>query len=299
LKKKDLLKEYQNTFTNYMDLFFRSRILTNASLIFFSGFPTNLPDIYKTEMVLFANQLEEISKSEYEKIYSEYMFKHEVFEEARKEYYPELLDVEPTTFTRNELISNLAHFYLSSLEKNPSFDKSDLDNLLRADFKYSILSSELILSFTYLDSFMNDSIKIIFRMKPQQMKSKNKTIDYEKLFSGLSLKKIKEEIMGKEIRKFSNEKLIDRINILKKMGVEISLSENIVDILYKSRDVRNLIVHNSGKIDATFKSKYKDDKYKLDETFHLTNVYLKEITDILIELIRQIYVSILKKFFKK
>lgn len=297
MKKKDLLNAYQNTYTNYKDLFFRSRILTNTSLIFFSGFPMNLPDFYKTEMILFTNQLEEISKSEYEKIYSEYLFKHEVLEEERKEHYPELLDVEPT-ITKNELISNLAQFYLSSLEKNPSFDKSNLDNLLRTDFKYTILSSELILNFTYLDSFLSDSLTIIFQIKPQQLKTKNKTIDYEKLFSGLSLRKIKEEVIGKEIRNFGNEKLFDRINILKKIGVEISLSENNENVLYKSRDVRNLIVHNNGKINAEFKSKYKNDEHNLGETFHLTNVYLKRVTDILMELIRQVYVSILDKFFK-
>jgi len=285
MNKQEEWDGFYNAFREYIISFRKSRILTNASLILLKDFPKNLPEEYQGDYESFVDNFKKILDSMVEDLRKdeEYM---ERFGTKGKKIIPE-----------QELMFYLAQHVFTKAKKKDF--RYEIDELLYIDFENILMNNELIIAFAYLDSFLSDSLRVIYQVKPEQLKTKHKAIDYERLFSTTSLEELKNKIIEEEVFHFGWKSLVQRFDILKDIGIKISLTKKSKEELFELEQVRHIIIHNYSKVNSEFIKKTKRSDLLVGEKYQVTQKQLKELIDAMEIIFDQVLIKIATKFFGK
>ena len=148
-------------------------------------------------------------------------------------------------------------------------------SLRSADFIRDMSLVYLVVEF---ESFLKELLKVTFQKKPQILASSEKTITYEELVRFNTIEDALNEIIEKEASKIVNEG-IEKMNRSFNKKFKMRLSDYVDWEKFKERFYRrNIIVHNNGVVNKTYKSKtgYTNGNIKLI----VTESYLEETFDI-------------------
>lgn len=285
MKKEEAWNVFCNAYKEYITSFRKSRILTNTSLILLRDFPVNLPEEFKQDYQYFLEAFGEILESMVEEI------------RIGDQYIEKYRMKGKTIIPENELMFYLAQ-HVFTKAKYADF-KYEIDELLYVDFENILMNNELIIAFAYLDSFLSDSLRIIYQIKPEQLKTKNKSIDYEKLFSTETLDELKEKIIEEEVFQFGWKSLQQRFDVFEDIGIKINLTKKSADLIFELEQVRHIIIHNNNKVNNVFIQKTNRKDLTVGEKYQVTQYQLKEIINVMDFIFDSVLIKTAEKFFGK
>lgn len=131
------------------------------------------------------------------------------------------------------------------------------------------------------DDFLISTIKLIATLHPQGAEL-NITIPSKDILGCYDIDEIKEQMIQRKIEALGYECYQEKLEFLRKRGVELSLSEDVyLDDMILFSEIRNILVHNAGIVNIRFlsriiKTKYKDE-YQVGETIILTHEYMTQV----------------------
>ncbi len=160
-----------------------------------------------------------------------------------------------------------------------------------------IFKMGLISYFSLFEGFNKDYFQKLYVYKPEIMKTKNRSVDLEFLFTFKDYKELSEAVSQEEIEEFGY-KNIDEIAELINEKLNINLKKNLkcwFD-LRESYYRRNSIVHNDGKKSNIYLQKLSLEKEELNEPLINDIDYMWKCHDNLSTYIDYIDDSIRKKF---
>lgn len=143
-----------------------------------------------------------------------------------------------------------------------------------SEFNNVVLKSIVIHACSIFDTFINKLLDLLYKRDTRILKSSKKQISYETLFSASSLEEIIQQIIEMEIHSQSYRNIKERVlQIRDTFGLKLNeieddpkffVEEINLNALMEIFAVRNIIVHNGGIINKTFKTIVTDEKYRLN-----------------------------------
>lgn len=173
-----------------------------------------------------------------------------------------------------------------------------------------IHSMSLIYMVAHFEVFWSTVTELLLSFFWESMKSKEKTISYYDALSFNSTKELRKHIISKEIYKVGFGGIRDRINFLedrlnlifeyeKLQGVRNNWNSIEIDSLIEVHSTRNIIIHNSGKIDARYLHENKASKFKIGENRELSKKYILDSSGVLFRVCTSYYNVARKKVSDK
>ena len=180
------------------------------------------------------------------------------------------------------------------LEKDKNLDKLE-DILTNDDNKpmnwsyYEIIKSLIIVRMvTHFEVFLNDLTEEIIKSDygeniiKEEIGKKKKKFQYNKVYKYNDINELKNEVVEDYLNNhFSNKNIKEKMEKIQENYLNISI--NNIDKIEELIQTRNIIVHNSGKIDEQYiditgNNDYEvDDKRKINEDYIYDNYkYLRE-----------------------
>jgi len=148
------------------------------------------------------------------------------------------------------------------------------------DFMKISLSNELIFQYTIFESFLSLVFEILSELKPKLWQKEKINIDYIKLNKLIKSYELEDYYKDRFYFLISIGKINDRFKKLNNYGLKIPLQEirETIDGLEKFKAVRDIYVHNNGKVNRKFKT-LVETNIEIDKEYPLTINYLNEIED--------------------
>jgi hypothetical protein len=158
------------------------------------------------------------------------------------------------------------------------------------------------MSFVYLmakfEDFISKQFLIVFTRKREVLKTKDKNVTYQELFSASKLEELWDKIIEHEITQIMMKDLEGINEDLKHfLGIDLKSNTNNWKSMREYFQRRNILLHNNGRINSIYRQKtghngaeghLSVDKEYLSNAIRLSEIYCNEITD-----------KILQKFAKK
>lgn len=167
------------------------------------------------------------------------------------------------------------------------------------DFERLLYSQELVMIIAYLDTFMVDTIRIICHLKPEVLKI-NKQIEWDAILNCGGWDNLIDYLSERYVFDFGYKTINQRLDHMEnKLGIEIEASSSEIEYLVEAKLIRDVIVHNGGKINRQYINKSKKNDLILGEFIEISPECLYKVTHTARKLVGDIFVSVSKKFFNK
>ena len=150
------------------------------------------------------------------------------------------------------------------------FEKHDL-------IEEHTLKMSLIYYFSLFEAFNKDFFQILFKYKPELMKSKKKHLNYETILKFSDINELHEFITQKEVNKYGYfdidiiaKILMDKLKI--NLKEELECWEKLRENYYR----RNIIVHNDGKTSSVYLKILELSDKEINRELKCDDIYLGE-----------------------
>lgn len=158
---------------------------------------------------------------------------------------------------------------------------------------------ELVMHYSNFEGILADSIRAICHTCPNVMK-KRKTMEWKEILSCSSWDELIDILIEKFVREMGWMPLQKRLNTFSDdFKLKIQFDEDDIRTIEELELVRNLIVHNGGKVDQKYVMFKKASNPKVGDYIPADNEYLKNISVTLKMVASEIYIEISKKYFDK
>jgi hypothetical protein len=168
------------------------------------------------------------------------------------------------------------------------------------DLDRTFISRELIMHFAYFVAFLSDSLRAICNTRPEVLKNSENTFNWEQIITCGSWEKILNKMTEDFIYDFgflSIKKCINKIR--NKFGILKQVPEEDIIVLEEASYVRNLLVHNGGRINLDYINKTGRKDFKIGALFPINIEYIETVFKTMQFLSNDLFFEISKKFFKK
>jgi len=119
-------------------------------------------------------------------------------------------------------------------------------------FNEQVYAQQLVMTFAHLDAFIADSVRAICQACPDVLKSSRK-IDWETVLSTRNWGTLFQMLVDRYIHQFGFQSVVERIDKMRSaFGLDIELAERIRRVLEVGEMIRNLFVHNGGRVSQDF-----------------------------------------------
>ncbi|WP_299214675.1 hypothetical protein [uncultured Aquimarina sp.] len=259
------------------------------------------------------------TKDKYELLIEEYNNKYwndfnENLESAQKLYYASLigLDVFKDDEKLNDLLKRLSRLYEDSTDKTfPTISTLPTINGVRGaniisikalKFKkpemlneiHKIALNQLVVTYSLLlENFIGSTIQDHLERFPKALKSQKSTFKDDELIESLLEGNTLQTIIGRKVNDIMYGSIQDWFKHLSKIGFDITLDENLVEMYL----VRNCIIHNGNRVSEKLVSQFGN-KFHLNDKIVLTDQELTKYFKSLRDIIRLIRHNILEKQLK-
>jgi len=157
----------------------------------------------------------------------------------------------------------------------------------------------LVMHFSNFEGILADSLRAICCVRPEVMKNK-KTVEWEEILSLKSWKELMDVLTEKFVRDLGWQSLEERVETFRtRFGLEINLAENDRAVLKEIELIRNLIVHNAGKINAAYLKLKPTENLKCGDLIPINDNYLEDVSRTLRLIASDIYLEISIRYFGK
>ncbi len=117
------------------------------------------------------------------------------------------------------------------------------------DFSQTVYAKEVVMQVAYLDAFVQDTIAVICRLRPEVTKSTKQIADFFR----------------------------ERVNWFEQFGLDLKAAETQIRWLEEAENVRHILVHNGGKVDEEFLRRTGRKDLTVGEPFPLRWHYLLRV----------------------
>jgi hypothetical protein len=165
------------------------------------------------------------------------------------------------------------------------------------DFERLFFSQELVMMLAHLEAFLSDSLRVICRVKPEILKS-SKKIDRSKIIDFGNWDEIMEFLIEDYVYDFGWETFKNKIKFLNdNIGLSIEISDTEISIFEDAENIRNIIVHNGGRISQEYINRTKKYDMNVGDLIPITSEFIEEVANEILLLGWEIFALISKKFF--
>jgi hypothetical protein len=287
-------EDYRKVFLNYQQTASETILISLVTEEILKDFPKNIPKNVGTPAF---QTLSRISQSiiQAEKEFSEgKAASHETkqkleksenhFEESKKTKSTELAD---------KVAFEILCLMISSVGCDEKFDFKNLDFSRLQNFQ------GLIMHFSNFEGILADSLRAICYVRPEVMKKK-KTVEWEEILSLKSWQDIIDMLTEKFVYDLGWQSLEERVNTFRTLfGLELNFSEDEIAVLKKVELIRNLIVHNAGKVNADYLKLEPSEKLQIGDYVPFDKEFLEHVSRTLQSIAANIYLQISIKYFGK
>lgn len=184
-------------------------------------------------------------------------------------------------------------FTLTTLIANRGIRLKDID------FQRILYSQELVMHHSNFEGILTDSMRTICYVCPDVMKRK-RTIEWEEILSCGCWDELMDTLVEKFVRDMGWETLEKRLALFTDfLNLDIQFDENDITIIKEVELIRNLIVHNGGKVNQEYIALKNAKGLKIGDYIPLDADYLKLVSTTLNMVASEIYIEISKKYFGK
>ncbi len=146
------------------------------------------------------------------------------------------------------------------------------------------LPMALNMSFLYIvalfDAFVSDAFTSVLLERPAMMRTKKKSINYEKILSFITVEELITYMANREILEDSYSSVHEQWKEYKdRFGVTIDESICTIDYLAEVIAQRNLLAHNNGVVNQRYLESVKQPMLKLGDKIQLTQVKWNEYAE--------------------
>jgi hypothetical protein len=180
-----------------------------------------------------------------------------------------------------------------------SFHRKKIKDENIMSFKNVMYSQQLIMTFAYLDAFMAESLRIICMICPHVLKS-NKKIEWETILNLGNWERIEEHFRESYVFSFGWESVTTRIiKMQNDLGLELSIPNEILSKLDESELMRNIVVHNGGRVSAEFLKRTGRTDVIVGQQIPISHDFVDSTTYAACSVIKVLFADVSKKYFKK
>jgi len=172
-----------------------------------------------------------------------------------------------------------------------------IEEVFASDFKPFFMSLLFIQIRTTLDIYFNDILELIFINHIDILKNSSKQHSTEEILSFDDMDDLIRYLGMKEIQRFNDNNSKNKIEYLKKLlNKEQILTEMIISKFIEVSEIRNILVHNEGRINDRFEKLVNNPKYNNKISIEINEGILLEAIESMISLINEIDKEFCNKF---
>ncbi|GEM_PF-5884080 len=165
--------------------------------------------------------------------------------------------------------------------------------------KNVLREQDIVMTIAHTESFLNDSLIAICRKKPAIIENSQKQVTWEKALSHMTRESLFEDLMAEYIdSQFRGKSVADRaVYFIKKHGLNLKLQGDMLADLELAEQVRHIIMHNGGRIDARFKKRTGVTDLEVGSVYPLDDGFVRNVALSAAELGGEVFMAISEKFF--
>jgi len=166
------------------------------------------------------------------------------------------------------------------------------------DFQEALYHQQLVMLVAHTEAFWGDSIRAICCAAPGILKSQKRQIswsdalnysDRESLLSALIENFVSDMTQNKGVKCFLE-------NLKKRLKLHIVVDQHAINAMVTAEQVRHIIVHNGGKIDARFLEKTKIQQ-AVGEDFKVTVGFMRDVAQASTSIALAVFEAVARKYF--
>ena len=170
--------------------------------------------------------------------------------------------------------------------------------IFEVDYERLFCHQELIMLFAQIDAFLADTLRVICRVCPQIL-SRNKTVEWATVLSCGGWEELLDFLVERYVYEFGWAPLPKRLELLREqLGLEVSYSDSDIELLGEAENIRNIVVHNSGRVSQEYIERTKRRGLAVGDYVPLTLDYLEEVSEACRMLVAELFVAVSRKFFE-
>lgn len=171
------------------------------------------------------------------------------------------------------------------------------EEVLASDFKPFFMSLLFIQIRTILEIYFNEILEYIYINKIDILKNSNKKYSTEEILSFEHMERLHSYLAINEIKKFNENNSKNKIEYLKTfLNKDDILTETLISKFIEISEIRNLLVHNEGRINDRFDKLVNNPKYNRIIKIEIDEGRLLEAIDSMISFISELDKEICNKF---
>lgn len=276
-------EDYHKIYWTYELSVNQTKILSYFGRDIFKEFPDNLPEKLRSK---WSNNFKiflkicEIGTS---------FFDHEINDEEASNKLKELGSEFEDKDEKNSIMMDEIAFYFSMMKLGIRPNNINFQRLF--------LSQELVMVIAHLEAFLSDSLRVICKVKPEILKN-NKKIDRSTIISLGDWDNVMDHLIEDYIFEFGWKTLNEKISFLnEKIGLNIEIPDSELSLLKEAENIRNIVVHNGGKISQEYINRTKKFDLKLGDDIPIKSEFIEGVLGNSLLLGCDIFVQISEKFF--
>lgn len=167
------------------------------------------------------------------------------------------------------------------------------------DWKNFLTAQNLVMIFAHFDAFFSDSIRAICESKPEILK-REKKISWRNALELENQQLLIKHLTEEYVFELCHEDTIKRITILEKeLGLKLDIGEKRLESIKNAQLIRNIVVHNGGRINAEFIRKVADGqrKLKIGDIVKIELDVIRRIDRVILFLGCSLFKEVSKKYF--
>ena len=132
-------------------------------------------------------------------------------------------------------------------------------------FGEQVYVQQLVMTFAHLDAFIADSVRAICQACPDVLKSSRK-VDWATIVSIGNWEGLFQTLVDTYVYQFGFQSVVGRIDKMRsQFGLELDLDERLMRALEVGEMIRNLFVHNGGRVNQDFIDRTATIHLQMDE----------------------------------
>jgi len=167
------------------------------------------------------------------------------------------------------------------------------------DFERLVCEQELTMVFAHLDAFWGDSVRAVCRVCPEVMKS-GSTMKRETILSFAGWDPLIAHLVEEFVFEFTVTPVEKRVKLMRdRLGLPIQCPQSAIALLVEAETVRNVVVHNGGRITAESINRIGRSDLVVGDFVDVKHEYVSSVLSWACVVASVMFVEISKKFFDR
>ncbi|GMU00997.1 hypothetical protein KH5H1_51170 [Corallococcus caeni] len=165
------------------------------------------------------------------------------------------------------------------------------------DYGGLLKAQEVVMLFAHLEAFLADSIRVICLKEPRVLK-KNKKMQWDTILECGSWEGVIDKMVDEYVFEAGWGSIKDKIrNMRSAYGLEIGVSDTVLNALDAAEQLRNVLVHNGGRVSREYLERTGRNDVRVGDMVPLDGSYIEKLSATVTVLGGDVFSAIAVKFF--